>query len=307
MKLTQLTIATLSTLLLVGCGSGSSNGEVSLASSLDLTDGKTMVFFDNATSDQYMYDTTADTNTDMNTDINATYNMTDKTGKLIRWDHVTTAGTDQKIVMLNDDFDINEGNLTYTDFQYLGHFHEEDNVNVFAAHSNDEFDPEVSSDGKKAALVSLNTHLLEQEEIKQEIAGSLPSSEELCNFYAFEHEEHEEESNETEEAAHIALTKSGNIYVYYEKEGVEGLQQSGAAFALDSVTSCEEDKSAIIKNDDYGVLIFSGQTQTLYLVDSHGADFHQHSKWTGSKFLPTNFTPTQFVAIGESDEDHEHE
>jgi len=67
--------------------------------------------------------------------------MTDKTGKLIVWDHKTPAGIDQKIVMLDDGFNINEGNLTFNDFHYLGHFHEEDNVQVFAAHSNSEFDP----------------------------------------------------------------------------------------------------------------------------------------------------------------------
>jgi major membrane immunogen (membrane-anchored lipoprotein) len=315
MKLTNLAIASLTTLFLVGCGNSDSNTNVSLTSSLDLPDGKTLIFFDNESSKQYMYDTTEDTNTDMNSEANATYNMTDKTGKIIRWDHETTAGVDQKIVMLTDDFDINEGNLTFNDFHYLGHFHEEDNEHVFAAHSNSEFDPEVSSDGKKAALVSLNQHLLQQEEIKQEISEALPSTEELCNFYAFEHEEHDEnttDTNTTEEhahegGAHIALTKSGQVYVYYEEDGEEGLHQDGTAFALDGVSSCEEDQSSIMKASDYGVYIFSAQSQTLYLVDSHGEDFHQHSKWTGSKFLPTNFTPTQFAGISESDEeDHDH-
>ena len=311
MNTTKITIASLATFLFIGCGSSSSNNnndntDVNLTSSLDLPDGKALIFFDNATSNQYLYDTTADTNTNMNTDANATYNMTDQTGKLIRWDHETTSGVDQKIVMINDDFNINEGNLTYNDFHYLGHFHEEDNVNVFASHSNSEFDPTVSSDAKKATLVSLNTHLLEQEEIKQEIAQALPSGEELCNFYAFEHEDHD--ANATEEhgaSAHIALTKKGNIYVY-EEDATTGLTESQSSFSLDGVTNCEEEKSSIIKNNDDGVLIFSAETQTLYLVDSHGEDFHQHSKWTGSKFLPTNFTPTQFAGIGESDEDHDH-
>jgi major membrane immunogen (membrane-anchored lipoprotein) len=308
MKLTNLAVAGLTALLLIGCGSSSDNTNTNLniSSSLDLPDDKVLIFFDNDSSKQYMYDTTKDTNTDMNAETNATYNMTDKTGKLIRWDHETTAGVDQKIVMLRDDFDINEGNLTYNDFHYLGHFHEEDNEPVFAAHSNSEFDPAVSSDAKKAALVALNKHLLEQEEIKQEIAQALPSTEELCNFYAFAHEEHEEDNGtEEHEEAHIALTKSGKVYIYHEEDNVTGLQQEGSAFALDGVTSCEEEKSSIIKSDDHGVYIFSAESQTLYLIDSHGEDFHQHSKWTGSKFLPTNFTPTQLAGIGESD-DHDH-
>lgn len=318
MKLTNLVITGFTALLLVGCGSSNStnaNTNLNISSSLDLPNGKTLIFFDNESSKQYLYDTTKDTNTDMNAEANATYNMTDKTGRLIVWNHETAAGIDQKIVMLNDDFNINEGNLTYNDFHYLGHFHEEDNEHVFAAHANSEFDPTVSSDAKKAALVALNKHLLEQEEVKQEIAEALPSGEELCNFYVFAHEEHEEEEdadhNETAEAheheeasAHIALTKSGKVYIYHEEE--EGLHQEGAAFALDGVSSCEEDKSSIIKSDDYGVYIFSAESQTLYLVDSHGEDFHQHSKWTGSKFLPEGFTPTQLAGISESNE-HYHE
>jgi len=172
--------------------------------------------------------------------------MTDKTGKLIVWDHKTPAGIDQKIVMLDDGFNINEGNLTFNDFHYLGHFHEEDNVQVFAAHSNSEFDPATASSKKKGALVALNKHLLEQEEIKQEISEALPSGEELCNFYVFAHEEHDDHNaseEEHEEAAHIALTKSGKVYVYHEEEGKEGLHQE-SVFALDGVSSCEEDKSS---------------------------------------------------------------
>ena len=310
MKLTNLAVVSLTSLLLIGCGSSSSSSTaVDLTSSLDLPDEKTFIFFDNESSDQYLYNTTSDTNTDMNADENATYNMTDKTGKLIRWDHETTAGTDQKVVMLNYDFDINNGDLTYNDFKYLGHFHEEDNVNVFAAHSNEEFNPEVSSDAQKTALATLNTHLKEQEEVKQEIAEALPATEELCNFYAFEHDHEDENTTEEEheEAAHIALTKSGKVYVYHEEEGTEGLQQEGTAFALDGVSSCEEDQSSIVKASDYGVYIFSANSQTLYLVDAHDGDFHQHSKWTGSKFLPTNFSPTQFVGINESDEEDDHD
>jgi len=329
-NLTALTVASVATLILSGCGSdsdpkvdsnidanlsdeNSSNLSRDLTSSLNLPDEKTFVFFDNESSDQYLYDGTKDTNIDMNANANATYNMKGKTGKLIRWDHETATGVDQKLVMLNYDFDINNGDLTYNDFHYLGHFHEEDNVNVFAAHSNSEFDPAVSSDGKKAALASLNAHLKEQEEIRKEIAEALPAGETLCNFYAFEHEHEENNATDTnttdehdhEAGAHIALTKSGKVYVYHEKEGEEELHQDGAAFALEGVSSCDEDKSSIVKASDAGVYIFSANSQTLYLVDSHGSDFHQHSKWTGSKFLPTNFEPTQFVGIGESD-DHDH-
>ncbi len=304
MKLTKLTTILLTAFLLVGCGSSSdtSNG-------LDLPDGKTLIFFDNESSKQYMYNTDTETSEDMNTDTTQNYNMTDKNGKIIVWNHKTANGIDQKIVMLHDDFNINEGNLTYNNFHYLGHFHTEDEKQVFAAHSPDEFDPTVSSDKKKATLNTFNMHLIEQEEIKQEITEALPIGEELCNFFVFEHvHEESEDHNETQEeeaAPHLALSKSGKVYVF--EEGEAGLAQSQATFGLDGVTSCEEDKSSIIQNSEHGVLIFSAESQKLYLVDEHGMDFHQHSSWTASKFLPTGFTPSQLAGIGKSDEEsHDH-
>lgn len=302
MKLTKLAIAPIVTLLLVGCGSDNNNNPTH---GLDLPDGKTMIFFDNESSKQYLYNTDTDKYEDMNIE-GKNYNMSGKNGKLIVWNHKTPTGIDQKIVMLDDAFNINEGNLTHTDFHYLGHFHTEDDKQVFAAHSSSEFDASVSSAKKKGALKALNIYLIGQEEIKQEIAEALPSGEQLCNYFVFEHEHHEEHNATEEEAIpHIALSKSGKVYIF--KEGETGLASSQAVFGLDGVTSCEEDKSSIIKNDDHSVLIFSAESQKLYLVDEHGMDFHQHSSWTASKFLPTGFTPTQLAGIGKKKEEHDHD
>jgi len=292
MKLTSLIIAPLATLLLVGCGSSSNNSP----HGLDLPDGKTLIFFDNESSKQYLYDTDTDKYENMNID-GKNYNMTDKKGKLIVWNHKTPTGIDQKIVMLDDSFDINEGNLTYNDFYYLGHFHTEDNKQVFAAHSNSEFDPSVASDKKKGILKALNRYLIEQEKIKQEIKEALPSDEQLCNFFVFDHNH--------EGVPHIALTKTGKVYVY--NEGEHGLESAQATFGLDGVSRCEEDKSAIIKASDHGVFVFSAESQKLYLVDEHGMDFHQHSSWTASKFLPKGFTPTQLAGIIKDEhKNHDH-
>lgn len=272
---------------------------------LDLPNGKTLIFFDNSSSNQYLYNTDTEVYENMNADASNNYNMKDKHGKL--------ATIDGKIVIFHDNFDINEGNLTSNDFYYLGHFHTEDDKKVFAAHSHSEFDEATASDEKKAVLNEINAHLLEQEDIKQEISEALPSGEELCNFFVLgeegEHHHHHDEkvSNKTEEVAppHLALTKSGKVYVF--KDGENGLTSTQPEFALDGVTNCEEDKSSIIRYNDHGVLVFTADSQKLYDVDSHGLDFHQHAYWTASKFLPTGFTPTQLAGIGEGeDEDHDH-
>lgn len=300
MKLKNLTIASLATFILVGCGNSDSTTKTT---GLNLPDGKTLIFFDNESSKQYLYDTDKDSSEDMNVD-GKNYNMTNKNGKLFVWNHKTPTGMEEKIVMIKDDFNIKEGNLTYTDFHYLGHFHEEDNEHVFAAHSSSEFDPATSSANKKKALVALNKSLLEQEEIKQEISEALPSGEELCNFFVFEHDDHNDHNASEEASPHIALTKTGKMYIY--EEDSTGLKASQSSFTLDGVTECEEDKSSIIKSGNHGVFVFSAQSQTLYLVDAHGEDFHQHSKWTGSKFLPAGFTPTQLAGISKSDDEHNH-
>jgi len=155
MKLKDLTIASLATFILVGCGNSNSTTKTT---GLNLPDGKTLIFFDNESSKQYLYDTDKDSSEDMNID-GKNYNMANKNGKLFVWNHKTATGMEEKIVMLDDNFNINE--VTYNDFHYLGHFHEEDNKHVFAAHSSSEFDPATSSDAKKAALLALNKSLLE--------------------------------------------------------------------------------------------------------------------------------------------------
>jgi len=316
MKIQTTTMALLlSGVLLVGCGGGgSSSNNDNMMTDINLPDGLTMIFFDNVSSKQYLYNTDSEKYEDMNADETQNYDMTGKHGKLFLWNHESATGIDQKIVMLNEDFDINEGNITHTGFQYLGHFHEENNEKHFAAHSPSEFDPDNNASAQKlAALTALSSTLLEQEEIKTEIAEALPSGESLCNYFVFEHEEHEEEheGNETEEhheeetAAHIALTTTGSVYVLAEQNGT--LQSTQAAFALEGVSSCESDKSAIIKASDHGVIIFSAVSQKLYLVDNHGIDFHQHSSWDIAKFLPAGFTPTTLTAITEEgDHDHDH-
>ncbi|CAA6827574.1 MAG: Unknown protein, partial [uncultured Sulfurovum sp.] len=115
MKLTNLAIASLTTLLLVGCGgSGTTATETA-----DLPADKTLVFFDNATSTQYLYDTEKKAYENMNADATKAYDMTSKNGQLYTWKHEISEGVhEQKIVMLHDDYTIGQ-TLPYTEFHYL--------------------------------------------------------------------------------------------------------------------------------------------------------------------------------------------
>ncbi|MEA1953399.1 MAG: hypothetical protein U9O24_03310 [Campylobacterota bacterium] len=301
MKLKTTTMTLLLGALLVGCG-GSSDTKETGDNTINLPDGLTMIFFDNASSQQYLYDTDSEKYEDMNSDTTQNYNMIGKHGLPITWFHHTETGVDQKIVMLNDTFNITEGNLTYEGFHYLGHFHEENNEKHFAAHSADEFNPDNNASVKKlGALKAFNSYLLEQENVKTEITAALPSDESLCNFFVFEHEEHEEGEEET--VPHIALSTTGIVYVFGEQNGE--LTQLQSPFALEGVSSCESSKSAIVKVSDHGVLIFSAESQKIYLVDEHGMDFHQHSTWDIDRFLPSGFTPTVVTSILEEGE-HDH-
>ncbi|CAA6803680.1 MAG: Unknown protein [uncultured Sulfurovum sp.] len=308
MTFRNLAITTLATLFLVGCGS-SDSGDVSYAT---LPSGKVFVFFDNNTGKQYRYDTDKKSYEDMNSDTTKIYDMTGKNGKVYTWDHeinTTTETYEQKIVMLHDDYTIGQS-LPYTEFHYLAHLHEETNgTHTFAAHSNTEFNPANNDVKKDAALATLNTALKTHAEVKQEIANVLPSGETLCNFYVLGHEDHDENavgSNEVEEkSAHIALTDKGTVRIYKDSNITNKLEENQSSFSLDGVSACTEDKSSIIKNDEDGVMIYSADSQTLYLLDSHGKDFHVHSSWKVSQLLPAGFTPTQMGGTGEAGE-HVH-
>lgn len=293
MKLNTATLLLLGTLL-AGCGGGSSSNtgtSDTTMNTIDLPDGLTMIFFDNTTSRQYLYDTQSEKYEDMNSDSTQNYDMSGKHGLPIVWFHESTTGVDQKIVMLNDTFAIGDENLSHRSFHYLGHFHEANNEKHFAAHSADEFNPDNNASSTKlATLDALNAHLWQQEEIKAKIANALPSGESLCNYYVLDKE-------------HIALSTTGQVYLLSERNGT--LLPTQAAFGLEGVSYCESDKSAIVKANDHGVIIFSAQSQKLYLVDNHGMDFHQHSTWDIDRFLPAGFTPTVMTGIVEEGT-HDH-
>lgn len=298
---------------LSGCGSNGGGGDSTKAQ----IDGEKLFFFYNHRSqEQYAYHSEDGEYSDLNSDTESNFYMPNKAaGRMIYWPHETmdTNGTvtvDEKVVMVNADYDYAEdGNLTYQDLIYLGHFHGED----LAAHTPDEFDPnsEISATyseaiiaKKAAALNAFNAYQAAQNDIREELSEALAlESETLCNFFVPRHDAHEEEDEAHEAIPHYALTQDGELYVFIE--GDEGLQKYQGPINLDGVTTCNMLESGLSNYGEAGVFVYMHETKTLYLVDSHGADYHAHSTWGINELLPSSFEPTQMIAFGGADEDHE--
>jgi hypothetical protein len=330
MKKILMAGAAAAAIMMTGCGGGSSSADGADYEE-GLSEGLTFVMFDNVTSEQYSYETAHAEVEDLNIE-GENYDMTGKNGKLVVWtqhmvDDEGNETEEQKVVMLNEIYDITiDGNVTYEDFHYLGHFHtnEETNESEFAAHSADEFDLSEETNEtiiakKQAALDSLSAHLLEREEIRGELEEALfnvNATGDLCNFIVVgEHEEHDDNVTDEEHGApHIALTTDGYVYVFEENATTHELVQDGVHFLLGGVTNCTETMSDIMQVGEHGVAIFSAQTQKLYMVDKHeegesttyGTDFHVHNTVEISEIMPAGFTPTSVVAIGEGEHDHDH-
>ena len=139
----------------------------------------------------------------------------------------------------------------------------------------------------------------------------LPEGETLCAFFVPSHHHHEDE-NETEEEEeahhHFVLSSSGSLYLFDENssEALEQAQPPVALEGVDNITDCSQ--ASIVQYGDEGVLVFVGTAQKLFMVDSHGLDFHQHSQWDLKEFLPGGFVPQYMTGLGEGAEhDHDHE
>ena len=297
-------------IMMTGCGSSSSSNDTEAEEGLP--EGLTLIMFDNASSEQYSFNTEHQVVVNMNDE---NYDMTDKNGKLVVWTHhmVDNDGNEseeQKVVMLNDvEYNIlSDGNVTKENIHYLGDVDDE----AFVAHSAEEVEV--------AELNSLSADLREREEVRGELEEALENVNAdggLCNFFVLGEHEHDGDTDEDESSSHIALTTDGYVYVFEENATTGELTQDGVHFLLDAM-HCRENESDIFQIEEHGVAIFSAEQQTLYLVDKHDADeaaesgttFHMHTKVKISEIsedIPTDFTPTSVVSIGEGEHDHEDE
>ena len=199
-------------------------------------------------------------------------------------------------------------------FAVIAHFHDDD----LAAHTSEDFrDAEAGSQAAEM-FEQLNAHVAEQQALEDEISEVLPAGQTLCRAFIdpvaaaeLAHAEEaatEESAHEHGELVHFALTDSGRVYFYEEHEGA--LEDLQGFVTLDDVAAIQDcSRTTIARASDEGVLIFVPDTQTLYLVDAHGGDYHQHSSWAAAELMPEG-TRADLIAIlgeGESDHDHDHE
>jgi len=329
MKLSALALSAV--FVLGGCDSSSSSNGTDGAK-IDME--KLFFFYNHNSQEQYTYETDHDESKDLNSDATSPFYMSDKvTGRLIYWaDEISEGEIDEKVLMLKASYNFAvDGNLTDDNLIYLGHFHDEELV----AHSADEFSTENIDEKKVATLKRVNLFLAEQEALKEEIAEAMTAeSEELCNYFVPHHEEHddhedeeaehddhedeeaEHEDHEDEEAEHedhedeekvqhYALSKTGKLYVFVD--GESGLEKVNSSVILDGASECLADESGITSAGEDGVFVYLKSTRTLYLVDAHDADYHQHSQWKLDELLPSSFEATQMIGFGSgAHEEHNH-
>ncbi|MBD3797735.1 MAG: hypothetical protein IE887_08340 [Campylobacterales bacterium] len=297
--------------VLSGCdGSGDSRGSEKELPELE-SDGKTLVFYSASANEQNAY--TVDDGSVLNlqgaTDeegediTNFNMNVDDK-GKLFVWidnkGDANASNDEGKIVMFNQDYSYaQDGNATWEDFYYLGHFHAHEDEGEteyhLAAHSNDEFN--VTAGGKYAAMQRLNTYLAEQYELEQHLTALLPvAANGLCGFHTF--------VNEEDKTFYFAMGTNGKMYIY--DKNFSYVDET----ALTGVDSCLENQFGMSSTED-GVLYFSEETQQLHMIDSHdgGEVWHEHTTFDLEELLGAGKTAEMMVGIAPvtGEEDHDHD
>lgn len=293
---TGMAAATAAMFMLSGCG-GSGGGEAQIEAPELESEGKTLFFYSASTNEHYAYNVDENSVTDLNGETDAhgeditNFNMSaSDEGRLFIWvddKGDTDASNDEdKVIMFRSDYDFAEdGNATWEDFYYLGHFHsetEDDNTTVYhlAAHTNEEFD--VAEGAKYDAMLRLNAYLKAETAIESDLSALLPASADgLCGFSHFK--------NEADETVYFAVGMNGTLYVY------------DAAFDFkDSVAvadACEPNGLGLSGTEE-GVLLFLSGPQKAYLVDSHeDGVYHVHSSWALSEVIGSGKSAQMMVGL----------
>lgn len=298
MKKYTLAALTATTLILGGCGSDSNDDGSTSTDPLELeSDGKTLIFYSASTNEHYAFDVDSETTTDLNGATDAegedltNFNMAaSDQGRLFVW--MDDKGDDDasndegKVIMFTQDYQYaQDGNATWEDFYYLGHFHshtDDDNVTEYhlAAHANEEFD--VTSGGKYNAMIRLNKYLEAQEARKNALAALLPAEANgLCAFHTFVSEE--------DETFYYVMGTNGTVYIY---DAGETLQDSVAV-----ASSCEANAVGMSSTED-GLLLLLNDTQKVYSIDSHeDGIFHVHNSWELSRLIGSGHSAQMMVGI----------
>ncbi|WP_319558310.1 hypothetical protein [Thiomicrorhabdus sp.] len=319
--------AAMAALLLSGCGGGSDSTEDSYESGLP--ENLTLSFIDAASPQYFALNTNDDSVTDLN-DLAAAsgdsavqklaLNDTSVLGSIFFWPDFRLVNGEEKLdgkyLVMKPDYVAGDA-IDSTKFVQLVHFHDTE----LAAHSADEYEDPEEGSREALALERLNAYITEQNDLKAEIEEVLPEDQILCRAYVdpylkFELEQDaaaetteeitEEEAHDHGDLMHFALTKSGRVYFY--KEGENGLESAQGFVVLDDVEQIENcERTTIARSSEDGVLIFVPDSQSLYLVDSHGADYHQHSQWSVPEVLQNDGLYLDMMAVLGEGAEHDHE
>ena len=122
----------------------------------------------------------------------------------------------------------------------------------------------------------------------------------LCNFKVAEQDYKDEELT-----VYFALTKEGKVKFYKEVNDVlESLQsQVTLDSAITSITDCS--KTSIVAESEEGILVWVADTQKVYRVDSHEANYHLHgTPKTITNLLGTGINVDYMISIAKDDHDH---
>lgn len=285
-----------------GCGDDSNNNNT-IDIELD-SDGKTLIFYSSSTNDHLAYNVDEAKVENLNSSEYPEFNMdTDDNGKFFIW--IDNKGDDnvsndeEKVIMFKESYSYAEdGNATWEDFYYLGHYHaeEEDGDTHYhlAAHTSDEFN--VTEGAKYLAMQRLNAYIASEAIIESNLTTAL-STTSLCGFKTVTND------NGT---LHYAMGTNGTLYIY------------DASFSIvDTVAisdSCQENKmgiSAVTHHDENGVVVFEANSQKLYVVDSHDDGvFHPHYTYDISEVIGSGKSVEMMVSLipvgYEADEEHDH-
>lgn len=310
------------TLLITACGDSSTHPSSDIID-LGLPSDLHLSLIDASTGAYYGYDTSSLILTDLNKEAassqdsgvqNLAITDTSTIGQFLHWpdvyedegeDHL-----DMKYLLMLPEY-ISGDTVDASVFSKLVHFHGDD----LAAHTADEFENPEAGSNVEAAFARLNDHVADQNALYDEVAEALPAGQQLCRAFvdpyaalehAHEHEHnHAKAEEEHGELMHFALTDSGRVYFYHEE--TEGLEEAQNFVKLDNVSSILDcSRTTVARASDDGILIFVPDTQTIYLVDSHGSDYHQHSAWDITALLPTG-ARADLVAILGAGEAHDHD
>jgi hypothetical protein len=153
--------------------------------------------------------------------------------------------------------------------------------------------------GKQTVRDRANEYIAQKQDWKTKLEPVVGANN-LCNFKLAKQTYKGDELE-----VYFALTKDGKVEFY--KEGNDGLASLQTEVILDSniKTIADCSKTSIVAESEEGILLWVADTQKVYRVDSHEANYHLHgTPKTIANLLGTDINAHYMVGIAKDDHDH---